>query len=112
MALIYSLNVNLEAYNTEFKVWPTILDSTTNESFAFGLISSLDFNYNISVETILNVDKGLRIRMSSDNKIQSTYPETTTNPNLVEQNTTDVVGEVSANNVNAVRSQEIIDTFS
>ena len=106
--LIYSTNINLDNYNTEFKILPTILDPTTNEPFVYGIISSLNFNYNISVETILNNDKGLRIRMRSDNRIQSMYPETTTNPSVVEQNTTEVVGTASASNVNAKHSQDII----
>lgn len=87
---------------------PTILDPITNEPFVYGIISSLNFNYNISVETILNIDKGLRIRMRSDNRIQSMYPETTTNPLVVEQNTTEVVVQTPANNVDAKHSQDII----
>lgn len=40
------------------------------------------------------------------------YPETTTNPSVVEQNTTEVVGIVSsARNVGAKQSQDIITDF-
>ena len=107
--LVYSTNINLDNYNTEFKILPTILDPITNEPFVYGIISSLNFNYNISVETILKIDKGLRIRMRSDNRIQSMYPETTTNPSVVEQNTTEVVGISSAaKNVGVKQSQDII----
>lgn len=106
--LIYLENQNFEQYNNEFKIYPTILDPTTNSPYNFELLSSLNFNFDISVEIILSVDKGLHIKMRSDNKIQPMYPETTTNALVVDQSKSVTFRLAEPNRSNALGSQEII----
>lgn len=107
--LIYTPNQNLERFNNEFKIYPSILDPSRNEPFVFGIISSLNFNHKISVETITNIDRGLRLRMRIDDRIEERYPETITNSEIVDQDQVDHVYDTSVIGPNnAPHSQEII----
>lgn len=107
--LIFTPNQNLERFNNEFRIYPSILDPSTNEPFVFGIISSLNFNHKISVETITNIDRGLRLRMRRDDRIEERYPETITNSEIVDQDQVDHVYDTSViGSDNAPHSQEII----
>jgi hypothetical protein len=107
--LIFTPNQNLERFNNEFRIYPSILDPSTNEPFVFGIISSLNFNHKISVETITKIDKGLRLRMRRDDRIEEHYPETITNTEIVDQDQVDHVYDTAVvGPYNAPHSQEII----
>lgn len=101
-------NPNLEKYNNEFKIYPTILDPVTNGPLTLGIISSLNFNYNISVEAFFKIDYCLRIRFRLDNRIEQRYPETTTNTNTTQQNETITLTLGDLATVDQKNSQEII----
>lgn len=107
--VVYQSPQSLYQYSNEFRIYPTIFDPDTKGAFKFGIISSLDFNYNISVATIIKLDKGLHIKMKSDNMIESTYPETTTVSPMIEQDTSVDVSVSEAITANSLHSQGIIN---
>lgn len=106
--IFYNANQNLERYSNEFRVYPTIMDPVTNGPYDYGIVSSLNFNYTLSVEIIPKVDKVLRIRMRADNNIQERYPEITTNAPIIEQDEGYALTEIGAGNFARDHSGEII----
>lgn len=106
--IFYNANQNLERYSNEFRVYPTIMDPVTNGPYDYGIISSINFNYTLSVEIIPKVDKVLRIRMRTDNNIQEKYPEITTNAPIIEQDEGYALTEIGAGNFARDHSGEII----
>jgi hypothetical protein len=112
--LIFTPNQNLERYSNEFRVYPTVLDPVSNLAYNYGIISSLNFNKRISVETIVKIDKGLRIRMRANNNIQEKYPETTTSDDIVDQDEmypVSLVGFDASTPFGSLRSGQIIETL-